>query len=214
LAYFDFDYVTDPPNDEQVNHVTQINNNWQEVANKINCFNQKPANFTGITVPIGTEALDPSGGGDPNRIAVWDGTGWRKGLNHGTAWGSWSSIALRSPTVERTGFTPKMKVNTFSRKVVLAGGVYFNVAQDPWPTNTTVEITTDTAISTSFTPAVSGISVHQGATGQITTASGFASAVVGIESLTSPTRLAIRVRYQGDAGGGNFVMLDGISWWY
>jgi hypothetical protein len=213
LAFFDLDYVTDPPNDETVNHATQLNNNWQEIANKINCFNQKPGNFTGITVPTGTEAFDPSGS-EPNRIAVWDGSAWRKGLNHATAWGSWSTITLRSPTVERTGFTPKMKINTFMRKVVLSGGVYFNVAQDPWPTNTTVELTTDTAISTTLVPVNGATSISHGATGQITTASGFASALVSIEQLTSPTRVAIRARYQGDAGGGNFIMLDGISWWY
>lgn len=214
MPYFNFNYVTDPPDDENVNAITQLNNNWAEVETKTKPFNSSPANFTGITVPVGTEAFDPEHAGSEDRIAVWDGTTWRRGLNHVTAWSNWDNLTLRSPTVARTGFPPVARVDIIARRVTLMGGVYFNAAIDPWPTNTTVEITNDTAIQTSLAPVNGGMSVSQGATGQITTANGFAAAVIIVELKSSPSRVAVSVRYQGDAGGGNFIMLDGVEWWY
>lgn len=213
MAYFDFNYVTDPPNDETVDEVTQLNDNWQEVANKINPFNQSPADFTGITVPKGTEAFDPEHAGSENRIAAWNGTTWIRSLNHGSAWNAWQLVPIRAPRVLRTGFPVAIRVNQVTRHVVLMGGVLFDAGSGAWTTNTTYEITTDAAIQQSLAP-VGGLSYQQGATGMITTANGFASAVVEIKSATGPDRTAISVRYQGDAGGGNFIMLDGIEWWY
>jgi hypothetical protein len=211
MPYFNFNFVTDPPNDETVNPVTQLNNNWQEVANKIQPFNTKPSSFS-TNPPVGTEAFYP-GPGDEHRIAVWDGAAWRRSLSHVSAWGSWQNLAIRSPRVERTGWTPTAKVDVVARRVVLSGGVLFNAAADPWPTASDTEITTDTAISTSLSP-INNLTFGQVATGQVTTAGGFSSAVVKVERVSSPDRVAVYVRWQGDAGGGNFVMLDGLTWWY
>jgi hypothetical protein len=215
LAYFDFNFVTNPPNDELVDEVTQLNENWEEVDRKISAFNSQPADFTGITVPIGTEAFDPEHPGESYRVAVWNGTTWIRSLNHISAWASWQNIGLRAPVIARaTGYEVKARVDVVARRIVLMGGVQLNATADPWSTSTTYEITSDTAIQHSFGP-VSGVSYQQAATGQITTAGGFASAAVRIEKVAGPpARTAIYVRYQGDAGGGNFIMLDGIEWWY
>lgn len=209
--YFDLNLVTDPPNDETVNYETQLNNNWEEIADKINRFNQSPGNFSGITIPKGTEALTTD---DPTRVGVWNGTQWCRSLNHNAAWTNWQALGLRSPRVARTNYAPMARVDTVARHIVLQGGVLYNAAADPWPTNTTVEITDDVSIQTALAPVNGGQSIQQGATGQITTANGFASAIISISTLTSPNRVAVSVRYQGDVGGGNFVMLDGIEWWY
>jgi hypothetical protein len=91
--------------------------------------------------------------------------------------------------------------------------VYVNSAQDAWNTATTYEITTDDASQTDFAP-VNGMHIQQSSAGAITTANGFASAVVTVEPKTGPNRTAVSVRYQGDAGGGNFITLDNIRWWY
>lgn len=214
MAYFDFNYVTDPPNDETVDEVTQLNDNWDELDLKLTPFNQSPADFTGITIPVGTEAFDPDVSHDDfDRIAVWTGSIWARSINHASVWTGWQSVQLRSPVVERPNFPVMANVNAVARRVVLMGGVLVDDVASAWPTNTSIEITSDTAIQANLAP-VGGTSVQQGATGQITTANGFASANILIASESSPDRVAIRVRYQGDAGGGNFIMLDGISWWY
>jgi len=216
LAYFDFNYVTDPPNDETVDVETQLNNNWEEVDKKTTPFNQMPADFSGIgiPIPIGTEAFDPEHPGSEHRIAAWNGTTWIRSLNHAAPWSGWQTMEIRSPVVIRTGFPVRARVDAIARRVVLSGGLYFNASQDPWPTGTTVEVTTDTAMGISLAPVNGGICCRQAAAGAITTTNGFASAVAIIETKTSPDRTALSIRYQGDAGGGNFVMLDGVSWWF
>jgi hypothetical protein len=214
MTYFNFNYVTDPPNDEFVNVTTDLNDNLDEIDTKIRAFNQMPSNFTGITKPVGLEAFDESVL-NPNRVSVWDGTTWRGSVSHTSTWTVWQTIPIRSPVVIRTGFPVMARVNAWRREVVLSGGVQADGVASAWTTASNVEITTDAAIGTSFLPAnTAQMAIRYGATGQITTASGFASAVVIIEKKTSPDRTAISVRYQGDAGGGNFIMLDGVSWYY
>lgn len=210
MAYFVFNKVTDPPNDETVDAITQLNDNWQDVNDKLIGFNQSPNDITGP--PIGIEAFAPVP--DQARIAAWDGAVWRLSINHSSIWGSWQAVTLRAPVVERTGFPVMARVDPIGRRVVFSGGVYFNAAQDAWPTGSDVEITDDTAIGVSLSPSTAGLSYYQAATSQVTTAGGFASANVRIQEVTGPDRVGLFVRFQGDAGGGNFVMLDGLTWWY
>ncbi|MGS2592232.1 hypothetical protein [Streptomyces hebeiensis] len=214
MAYFNFNYVTDPPNDEQVDPITQLNENWEDVNDKIRPFQDRPTTL--INPPKGTEAFYPeSPSSDSYRIAVYNGTSWCRSLNHSGSQAVWQALELRSPYVARTGFPPVAKIFPFMRYVILSGSVQISASATPWPTNTSVEITTDTAINSSLTPVNGGFSMSQCATGQVTAANGFASAVVWLQAETTPTnRVAIRVRYQGDSGGGNFVSLDGMRWWY
>ena len=214
MVYFNFNYVTNPPADEFVDVDTQLNNNWTEVDNKLKPFNQKPSDFTGITIPKGTVAFNPTPGSE-TRMAVWNGSTWKNSVSQSGNWSSWADLGIRSPTVIRSGFTPRWRFHTGLKKVELVGGVQFDGAASAWPTGSTIEITSDSALNTTYLPAnTAQASYRQGAVGQITTANGFASAVILIESKSSPSRTAVSVRYQGDAGGGNFIMLDGISWWY
>lgn len=213
MSYFNFNYVTDPPNDETVNYSAQLNANWQEVADKIDPFNHQPAEFGAIDIPIGTEALDPTAGGSDYRVGVWTGSQWAKGLNPIAAWTVWQNISIRAPRVARITYEPQVKIDTVARRIVLRGGVAFTDTNDAWPTTTTYEITTDTAIQAELAP-VNGESIQEGAPGQILTANGYAGASVIIAKATNPDRTSISIRYRGDAGGGNFVMLDGIEWWY
>lgn len=211
MTYFNLNKVTDPPLDELVDEVTQINDNWQELDDKTKPMTVNPSVFGAIPLVQGLEAFDPAGTG---RIALWTGAQWVRGIEHSFGTGAWTALAIRAPIVARTGFPPVAKVDTWSRKITLAGGVILNATADPFVTGTTYEITTDAAISPTLIPVNGGQSIQYGAVGAITAASGFGSAVVTIESKSSPSRTAISVRYQGDAGGGNFIMLDGITWWY
>ena len=213
MVYFNFNYVTDPPNDETVNNETQLNDNWELLDTKLQGWNQKPSNIV-APIPVGTEALDPQHPGDEYRIAVYDGTDWVRSLNHVTSWAAWSNLGLRSPTVERSGFTPRIRANPWKREVMLSGGVLFNVAADPWPTGSDVEITSDTAIQSSLAPVPGNRVCYQAATSQVTGANTIATAIIIVSLKASPARVAIDIRFQGDAGGGNFVMLDGLKWWY
>jgi hypothetical protein len=218
MAYFNFNYVTNPPADELVNEVTQLNNNWSEIELKTAPFNQMPANFAGVPIPggipLGTEAFDPDpADADPNRIAVWNGTIWARSINHQSAWGAWQTLGLRAPIVARPGFPPKAKIDAIARHVVLTGGVQLNATADPMGT-TTYEITDDVSIQNTLAPANGGQSRQFGAAAALTGAGTFSNAMVLIDNKTGPNRTAISVRWQGDAGGGNFVMLDGVEWWY
>jgi hypothetical protein len=208
LSYFDFNYVTDPPDDELVNPITQLNDNWQEVNDKIKPYNSRPNTL--INPPKGAEAID-----DQGRIGVWDGTQWNFSLNHAGTITSWQTFALRTGVQERAGFTPLAKVDTLKGQVILTGAVQLGSTATAWSTTAATEITTDTAIQASLAPVNGGFSYHQCATGQNTTANAFASAVVWAELKATPTpHVALMVRYQGDAGGGNFVQLDNVRWWF
>lgn len=213
MTYFDFNYVTNPPLDETVDEELQLNDNWEDLDIKLTGWNQKPSAIVGV-VPIGTEALDPLHPGDEYRIAVWDGSNWIRSLNHIATWGAWSNLTLRAPAVARAGFTPRIRINEWTREVQLSGGVLFNAAADPWPTGSDVEITADAAIASTFTPTPGGRVCHQAATSQVTAASSFASALIIVSTKAAPARTAIDIRFQGDAGGGNFVQLDKLRWWY
>lgn len=214
MTYFDFNFVTDPPADEFVDVETQLNDNWEDVETKILPFNQKPSNFGAIPKPVGTEAFRPTAGFE-HRISVWDGAEWRSSLAHSTSWGLWQAVLIRAPTVIRPNFPVVARVNAMLRKVEISGGVLFDGAASAWPTGTTVEITADTAIQSSFAPAnTAKMAVQQVGSSAITAVNGFASAVAMVEQKAGPDRTSISVRFQGDAGGGNFIMLDGLGWYY
>lgn len=207
MVYFDFDFPVDT---DQVNF-TQLNDNWTDLATKINYWNQSPSAI--IAPPVGTEAFDPQHVGSEDRIAVYDGTNWNLSLNHETSWNSWVDLTLRAPVVERPGWTPRIRINQWKREIQLSGGILYGAAAPAWPL-TDVEITLDTSISDTLAPAPGGLSFQQIASSQITAASGFASAVARVIKLVGPNKTSIFVRWQGDAGGGNFIMLDGLKWWY
>lgn len=212
MTYFNLNQVTNPPNDEFVNPITQINNNFQDINDKIKGFNVAPNTITGA--PLGTEAFyvgSPSS--DATRIAVWNGSAWCRSLNHSSVWTGWQTVTLRAPVVIRAGYPVMANVDPVSRRIVFVGAVQADAAANAWPLSD-VEITSDTAIASSFAPTPGGNSYTQVATGQVTTGGFFAGAVIRAHVKTTPTRLALTVKYQGNAGGLNYVTLDGLTWWY
>lgn len=211
MAYFNFNYITPAPNDEFVNPVTQLNANIQEVENKTKGFSTKPE--TVVNPPIGTEGLYPLDPPSDNyRVAVWNGTDWCRSISHNAGWTAWQAVNCRAPVVPRPGYPPAARVNVNLNLVELSGGVLYGASAPAWPTGYT-ELFTDTDFGAMFIPANGGFSMHQVATGQITTVAGFASAVVWAEGVGG-TRCAVKAAYQGDAGGGNFIMLNGVRWWF
>jgi hypothetical protein len=207
LPYFNFNYVTDPPNDETVNVETDLNDNFEELATKLDGFNKNPNTIVGP--PVGTEAL-VSG----NRVAVWDGTTWRLAFNQATSWTSWQTLTPKAPVGIQGGFTPKARVNPVIRCVQLTGILNYN-AGAAWPTASDVDLFADTDIGPTYAPVPGGLAHCQVATSQVTGVNQAATANIRIQHITSGTaRVGLFARFQGDAGGGNFVVLDKIEWWY
>ncbi|MFF5977068.1 hypothetical protein ACFY7C_36810 [Streptomyces sp. NPDC012769] len=215
MTYFNLNFVTNPPNDELVNEETQINDNWEEIDAKLGPFNKQPATIVGsASVPLGTEALYPIsvGGVNSHRIAVWDGTDWKITVSEATGWLGWTSLSLRSP--RSIALACKYNVNVLRRQVILTGAVRFDGVGGAWPTASDTEITADTAIPTTYLP-VGGNNICQLSTDNgITTAGQLACAVASVHQASTPTRLAITVKWQGAATSLNWVYLDNMMWWY
>jgi hypothetical protein len=210
MSYFNFNFVTDPPNDELVGPVTQLNDNWQDINDKTTGFNKLPNTL--VNPPVGTEAFYP---GDPasdnNRIAVFNGTDWFRNFNRATGVTDWLTVDLISPFVVRPGWPVVARINASQRYVELAGGVQISASATAWPITSDQEFTTLDAIDSSVAP-VGGSAFKICATGQVVVASQFAQATV--YAITVDDHVALRARYQGNSGGGNFIMLDGFKWWF
>lgn len=209
--------MTDPPNDELVNAETQLNANFQDLEDKLVGFNQSPGVIT--SPPTGIEAFFPTVDGDNShqRIAVYDGTTWRLSRNMTSTWGPWQSMtAVLDPIrSERTVAPLVFKVNTYMRRVVMSGGLHFNVAQAAWPLSRTAVFATGSGIIPTYAPAGGGLAYFQAATSQVTGANQVATAVIEVVYESAPVaRVAIYITFQGDAGGGNFVQFDNVEWWY
>lgn len=178
----------------------------QELEDKLAPFQEDPG--TVVNPPLGTVAFI---NGEPG---VWDGTQYNNNISHNT-WLDPQNLDLRVPRIMRTGFPPVVIINPWQRRIVCSGGVLYNVAADPWPTGSEVEITSDIAIPTDFSPLPNGLSYFQAGTSQVTGANQIATANIRVALVAGPpARIGIFVRFQGDAGGGNFVQLDGLEWWY
>lgn len=67
-------------------------------------------------------------------------------------------------------------------------------------------------LSSTFAPAPGGVTYYQAAASLVTAADSIATASIRVEVVGATTN--IYARYQGDAGGGNFIMLDGLEWWH
>lgn len=213
MAYFNLNFVTNPPNDELVNEETQLNDNWEEIATKLNRWNQQPSDFGSHNPPIGTEALYPVAGSESHRVAVYNGSTWSRSVNDSTGWLGWTALGIRSPRSAHPSYPPKYNVNVLQRRVELCGAIRYDSSANPWPTSANHEITSDTAIPLAYTP-LGNFSVMQMATSAVTTASSFATAAGFIQPSTVPTRISIFVQWHGNSGGGNYISLDGYTWWY
>jgi hypothetical protein len=207
MAYLNFTKIAPPaPNDPVVNEVTQLNNNWDHLDAKL-----QPYLVGGSIndVEIGQEFLDTN-----FRFAVWNGT-QRIPDDIDAAWSAWTALPMFSPRAARPSFTPQWRNNSAYRMVELAGGVYFNVAQDPWTLGgyNTINADSSGAIPASMVP-IGGTHTGQAAAGLTSGTSVVAGAMITVDKPGGNTFVRIRGQYMGGPGGGNFIQLDRIWWWY
>jgi hypothetical protein len=205
-TYFNFNFITPAaPNDPLVDEAAHLNANWTEIDNKLAPYN----NGTTVTpVEIGQEYIDASG-----RFAVWDGTSSRVPDDIDAAWSAWTNIPMLAPRVIRPGFQPKWRSNSLLRKVELTGGIQFDSSANTWTAGSSFQFN---ALSTgspasSFAP-IGGTHRSQAAAaltaGTVVVAAGY------ITVDTSGAFVRMSAQYLGGPGGGNFIMLDQVWWWY
>lgn len=206
MAYLNFTKIAPPaPNDPNVNEVTQLNNNWDVLETKLNPY-VNGGTITGLET--GQEFFNGS-----FQNCVWDGAATVASDDIDAAWSAFTNIPMLSPRVIRPSFQPKWRNNTLLRKVELCGGVYFNAAQDPWTMGSLIQINSLAAGSPADTLGpIGGTHVSQCAVALTAGTSVTAGGYVIID--TSGGFVRMRVQYLGGGGGGNFVQLDQVWWWY
>lgn len=208
MAYFSFNKITPPaPDDPNVDEVTQLNENWDTIDLKIDPY------INGGTISdieIGQEF--------PNAnfdfcVQGSGGTVIPDDISEG--WSAWTNIPLLSPRSSPVGLTPKWRNNSLLRMVELTGAVTFNVAADPWTLGSSFLVNGDVVGSPPgsmqpignlhYSPAAAGLPADPAIT-----AGGF----ITIEQPGGSTYTRIRAQYLGGPGGGNFISLDQVWWWY
>lgn len=204
--YLNFTKVAPPaPNDPNVNEATQLNANWDELDNKLAPYN----NGTTVTpVEVGQEYVDGSG-----RFAVWDGAAARVPDDIDAAWSAWTNLPMFTGRAIRSGYQPKWRLNSLLRIVQLSGGVQFDSSAGTWTTGGLFTINADASGSP---PAVQipvgGYHISPCAAALTAGTSVVAAGYIYIDK--PGTFVRIRGQYMGGPGGGNFLMLEQVWWWY
>lgn len=206
--YWSFNKIAPPaPNDPLVNVTTQFNDNWDIAEAKLVQLTQNPMPSTLTDAEIGQEWIYDG------RLAVWDGTNLVVPADIDTAWTSWEVLELASPVSARPLFTPRWRRNTLLKQVELSGCAIYNSAA-AWPAAFTV-ISADSAvlgIPAAYQP-YGGATFIPTATSIPSTANRAAGAHIQIDA-PGGVSCQIRARYTGSSGGGNFVALDTVRWYY
>lgn len=206
MAYLNFTKIAPPaPNDPVVNEITQINNNWDHLEAKLAPY---VVGGSISDIETGQETFDLN-----FRFAVWDGAAQVIPDDIDASWSAWTALPILAPRVARASFTPRWRSNSAYRMVELAGGVLFNAAADPWTMGSAFQINQLAAGSpaSSFVP-IGGALKAPCATALTGGTSVVAGAAITVDSSGGFVR--INAQFMGGGGGGNFIELDQVWWWY
>jgi hypothetical protein len=210
MAYLNFNKITPPaPDDPLVNEVTQLNDNWDQLDSKLQPY---LVGGTISNVETGQEFFS----GANFRYAVWDGAATIVPDDIDAGWSAWTNLPMASGRFVRSGFQPKWRNNSTYRMVELSGGVQFDSGAGTWTLGSSFLLNADSSGSPplSMLP-VGGKVICQAATGLTTGTSVVASARIVVEN-PGGTSSFVRIsgQYMGGPGGGNFIMLEQVWWWY
>lgn len=209
MPFWNFSKIVPPaPNDPLVNEQTQLNNNWDYADGQLTLLTTNPMSAVLPGAETGQEWIYNG------RLGVWSGTQLVFPEDIELSWTAWSPFTLLSPAAPRATFTPQWRSNPLIRQVELAGGVLFNAAAAAWPLSL-VAISDEAApggIPVAFAP-MGGITYMSAATSIPSTANRGASAHIAVDN-NAGVNCRIRVRFMGASGGGNFVALDKVRWYY
>lgn len=204
--YLNFTKITPPsPADPNVDEVSQLNNNWDVVESKLLPYTAGGA-ITGIET--GQESFDGS-----FKFGVWNGASLRVTDDIDAAWSAWTNIPMFAPRAIRTGFQPKWRSNSLLRKVELTGGIQADNVASAWPMGSSLQFNALAAGSpTSALQPIGGKHISQAAASLTGGTSVTAGAYITIDVSGGFCRMSCQ--FMGGGGGGNFVMLDQVKWWY
>lgn len=207
--YLNFSKILPPkPNDPVVDEAAQLNANWDLLDTKL-------APYMGIG---GTLTLTEAGQEyfDTNvRFAVWDGAAARIPDDIDAAWSAWTAMPMSSPRVIRPSFTFRWRNNSILRMVELSGGVLFDGAASAWTMGSKFTLNADSsgAIPASMVP-IGGTRISPCATALTAGTNVVCGAIATIDKPGGNTFCRVQAQYMGGSGGGNFIQLDQVWWWY
>lgn len=208
MSYFNFSKTLPPtPSDPLVDEVDQLNDNWDHFESKLSPY---LVGGTISDVEAGQEYFDTN-----FRYAVYTGSSGRVPDDIDAAWSAWTALPIVSPRVPRPSVTPRWRVNTLLRMVELCGGVYFDVSQNAWTAGSLITITDDVSggIPSTYTP-VGTDHINPCATALTAGTSVVSAGYAWIDKPVGNTYCRVRCQYLGGPGGGNFIQLDQVWWWY
>lgn len=205
MVYLNFTKITPAaPNDPNVDEVSQLNANWDLLDTKLAPY----VNGGTITnVETGQEFINSG------RYAVWDGAAIRYPDDIDAAWSAWTNIPMNAPRAIRPSFQPKWRNNTLLRMVELAGGIQFDSAASAWTLGSSFQFNALSAGSPANTLGPVGGTFK--ATCAAALSAGTTVVAGGLITIdTSGSFVRMAAQYLGGPGGGNFLMLDQVWWWY
>lgn len=204
--YLNFTKIAPPkPNDPVVNEATQLNANWDLLDTKLQPY---IIGGTLTLAEVGQEFFDNN-----FRYGVWDGAVQRIPDDIDASWSAWTALPILAPRAIRTGFTPRWRNNSILRMVELSGGVQFDGPANAWTLGSAFQINSLAAGSpTSALAPIGGTHKSQAAGALTAGASVVAGAAITVDSSGGFCR--INAQYMGGPGGGNFIQLDQVWWWY
>jgi hypothetical protein len=209
VTYLNFNKVVPPyPNDPLVDVNNHLNANWDTLETKLNALNL--GSTTIISPDVGQEIVSST----PN-FRVWNGSAWRDPDNISAAWTAWNLVPLSGNVVTRTSgsssFPLKWRSNPLIRQVQLVGGLQRDVSQTAWATGFTVITDGASGIPSTQGP-IGGLSLQESAAALPNSPANGACGRHQID--ISGGFVRIQSRYVGGPGGGNFLMYNGVKWWY
>jgi hypothetical protein len=208
MVYLNFTKITPAaPNDPNVDEAAQLNANWDLLDAKLAPY------MVGGTISNVQQGQEFFSGAD-TRYAVWDGTATRIPDTMDTGWSAWTNFPMAGTFTARSGFRPKWRVNTIIRRVECVGGVIWDAAGNAW-SNGLWQIFADAAgdVPATYLP-VGGKAVCIGAGPSTSAGNNVAASYFVIDKPVGYTNLRIQGQYLGGLGGGNFIQLDQVGWWY
>lgn len=206
--YLNFTKIVPPsPNDPVVNLVSQITTNWDMLDTQLQPYIK---GGTISNLETGQEFFDAN-----FRFALWDGTTTRIPDTIDDAWSSWTNMPLATGRAPRpSGPILKWRNNSLLRMVELTGGLHYDTAQDPWPAGLQLINADSTGAIPSSMQPVGGYHIAQCAAGLSSGTTVVAGGYIYVDKPAGNTFTRIRGQYMGGPGGGNFLELDQVWWWY
>lgn len=215
MVFFSLTKITPAaPNDPLVNEVTQLNNNWDTINDRLDKMQGNSTEITDIYNNPGTYGIQTG-----HEIVkdytfyVYTGSVWRAPTDFEESWSAWTQVPLSANVVNRTGFPLQYRTNPDLRCGELTGMLQKDAGGNAFSNN--VGVVASNAVSqpiASFTP-VAETRVMVGCNPPNTPATEVA---VARANITATNGWQLSVTYRGNVGaaGANYISLDGVRWWY